>query len=150
MRKYIEIFLALAFLAYGLIRVFAGTALLGQEIGLIDFPAFQGPVVDINNFLGKANEKQLIPVSVAGYVSYIALMGLVLCTGAIRSLKNLPFGLSCIGAFIVMYVLLFVNFQTINPKVIHLAICFIMFIALLWLKGSYRNVFKPGNRLESS
>lgn len=150
MRKYIKILIATAFLAYGLIRVFAGTAILGQEIGLIDLPDFQEHIVEINSFLEKTNEKQLIPVSVAGYLSYIALMGLVLSTGAIRSLINLPFGLSCIGAFNVMYGLLFVNFQTINPKIIHLAICFILFIVLLWLTSSNHIVSKPDNKLESS
>lgn len=138
MRKYLGIFIALAFLGYGLIRLGVGSALLGQEIGLIDLQAFRQPMDDIGNFLGKSAERQIIPVSVSGYVGYIALMGLVLSVGALRVLKNLPFGLPLIGAFIVMYVLLFVNFQTINPKAVHLAVCIVLFGVLLWLKRARR------------
>jgi len=134
MRKYAGTFIAFAFLVYGLIRLGVGSALLGQELELIDFHAFRQPLEDIGNFLGKSIERQIIPMSVSGYVGYIALMGMVLSVGAFRVLKGRPFGLSLIGAFIVMYVLLFVNFQTINPKAIHLVVCMVLFGALLALK----------------
>ena len=134
MRKYISIFILIAFLGYGLIRICVGCALLGQEIGLLDIKAFHEPINDIAGFLAKSSNRQILSVSVAAYVSYIALMGLVLAIGAIGSLKNQKYGLSLIGAFLAMYSLLFVNFQTINPKVIHLAVCAVLFGALLWLK----------------
>jgi len=137
MRKHIEILISLTFLGYGLIRIGVGSVLLGQEIGLLDFQVFHEPINDIGKFLEKSSDKQIIPVSVAGYVSYIALMGVVLSIGAIRSLKNLPFGSSFIGTFIAMYALLFVNFQTINPKAVHLVVCAILFGALLWLKAPH-------------
>ena len=140
MRKYIGNLISLALLGYGLIRIGVGSLLLGQEIGLLDFQAFHEPIRDIAGFLARSTDKQLIPVSVAGYVSYIALMGVVLSIGAIRSFKKRRFGLSFIGAFLTMYALLFVNFQTINPKAIHLAVCSILFGVLLWLKHAQRNV----------
>jgi hypothetical protein len=139
MRKYIGVLISLALLIYGLIRVGVGSLLLGQEIGLFDFQAFHDPINDIGVFLAKSTDRQIVPVSVAGYVSYIALMGLVLSIGAIRSLRNQSFGLPFIGGFLAMYALLFVNFQTINPKVIHLAVCTILFGTLHWLKGTQRN-----------
>ena len=140
MRKYIEIFIAIVFLGYGLIRLGVGSVLLGQEIGLIDFEVFHAAVGDIGKFIAKSNESQIIPVSIAGYVGYIALMGLVLSTGAFRVLRNLSFGLALIGAFLVMYALLFVNFQTINPKAIHLAVCVVLFGLLLWVKAKPNGV----------
>jgi hypothetical protein len=136
MRRYIEIFITVAFLGYGLIRLGVGSFLLAQVSGLIDFQAFHGPIVDIGNFLSKSEQKQIIPVSIAGYVSYIALMGVILSTGALRALKNKTFGLSFIAVFIIMYILLFVNFQTINPKAIHLGICIVLFGVLIWFKGA--------------
>lgn len=139
MRRYIEKFITLAFLGYGLIRLGVGSMLFVQIVGLFDFQVFHGPIDDIGNFLGKSDQKQIVPVSITGYVIYIALMGLVLSIGAIRALKNMPFGLSFIGAFILMYVLLFINFQTINPKVIHLGICIFLFATLFFLKGVYKN-----------
>lgn len=133
--KYIRIVVALLFFGYGLVRVGVGSLLLGQTIGLIDFPVFHQPLTDIGNFLAKSVDKQIIPFSVAGYVSYIALMGLVLLIGAVRTLKNLALGLTFIAVFIVMYALLFLNFQTINPKIIHLVVCMILFGILLSLKS---------------
>ncbi len=140
MRKYIEIFVAIVFLGYGLIRLGVGSVLLGQSIGLIDFQVFHAPLDEIGIFIAKASAKQIIPLSVSGYVGYIALMGLVLSIGALRSLKNLHHGLSLIGTFLVMYALLFVNFQTINPKAIHLGVCVILFGVLLWLKAARNKV----------
>ena len=140
MRKYIEIFIAIAFLGYGLIRLGVGSALLGQELGIIDFQVFHGPVDEIGMFIAKSSERQIIPLSVSTYVGYIALMGLVLSIGALGVLRKLPSGLFLIGVFIVMYAFLFVNFQTINPKAIHLGICVVLFGVLLWLKAVRRKV----------
>lgn len=133
-RKPLQLVISLLFLGYGLIRLGVGSALLGQEIGLLDFQAFHEPIADIAAFLTRSSSKQIIPVSVAGYVSYIALMGVVLSVGASGCLGSKPYGLKLIGTFLAMYALLFVNFQTINPKAIHFAVCAILFGVLLWLR----------------
>ena len=65
MRKYISILISIAFLGYGLIRIGVGSALLGQEIGLLDLQAFREPIRDIAGFLAKSSDKQMISVSVA-------------------------------------------------------------------------------------
>jgi hypothetical protein len=139
MRKYVRVVISLALLGYGLIRIGVGSLLLGQEIGLLHIQALVEPLRDVGSFLTKATDKRIIPVSVAGYVIYIALMGVVLSIGAIRSLRDQSFGLYFIGAFLLMYALLFVNFQTINPKALHLAVCAVLFGVLLWLKPTQRN-----------
>lgn len=126
--------ISLMFLGYGLIRIGVGSALLGQEMGVVDLPPLREPIDDIAGFLARSGDQQIVPVSVAGYVGYITLMGLVLVTGAIGSLRGQKYGLTLIAAFLVMYALLFVNFQTINPKAIHLAVCAVLFGALLWMR----------------
>lgn len=138
MRRYVRIFVSLALLLYGLIRIGVGTLLFGQEVGWLDLAAFQGPVTDIGGFLDRSADKQIVPVSVAGYLGYIALMGLVLTIGAVGSLRNRSFGLTLIALFLVLYAALFVNFQTINPKILHLAVCAILFGVLLWLSHTQR------------
>ncbi len=142
MKKYLEMAIVMVFLVYGLIRLGVGSLLLGQESGLIDVEAFRDPIADIAKFLQKSDDKQIIPVSVTGYVSYIALMGVVLITGAYRTFKNHALGLSFIGVFLLMYFVLFINFQTINPKAIHLGVCLLLYIALVWLKGRLNNMAK--------
>jgi hypothetical protein len=142
MKKYPALLITLAFLLYGLIRLGVGSFLLSQEMGLIDVAAFREPIVEIGQFLAKAADKQLLPFSVAGYLVYIALMGFVLSAGAVAILKNKSSGFSFIAAFLLLYTLLFVNFQTINPKVIHLAVCALLFVVLFWLKGGWAGVLK--------
>ncbi len=134
-RKHIKIFVALAFLGYGLIRLGVGSVLLGQEMGIFSFQPLHEALTDIGNFIEKASDRQIFPVSVRGYVGYIALMGLVLSAGALGTLKDRTIGPLLIAAFIAMYTLLFVNFQTVNPKVVHLAVCVLLFGVLLWSKG---------------
>ena len=111
------IVIGVLFLIYGLLRLGVGGAMLGDELGFFHIEPLQEALQDVGAFLEKKKELQIIPVSVAGYVAYIALMGLTLTTGAIGSLTNRVFGLPFIGGFLLMYVALFANFQTINKKI---------------------------------
>ena len=134
MYRIIAIVIGIAFLAYGLLRIGVGSAMLGHELGIFDIDALQEPMEEVGEFLEEKADKQLIPVTVGGYVSYIALMGLTLSIGAIGSLTNKRFGLSLIVTFLLMYAALFINFQTINPKIVHLAVAAVLFLLLLWIK----------------
>ena len=134
MYRIIAIVIGIAFLAYGLLRIGVGSAMLGHELGIFDIDTLQEPIEEVGEFLEEKADKQLIPVTVGGYVGYIALMGLTLSIGAIGSLTNKRFGLPLIAAFLLMYAALFINFQTINPKIIHLAVAAVLFLLLLWIK----------------
>ena len=134
MYRIIAIVIGIVFLAYGLLRIGVGSAMLGHELGVFDIDALQEPIEEVGEFLDKKADKQLIPVTVVGYVGYIALMGLTLSIGAIGSLTNKGFGLPLIATFLLMYAALFINFQTINPKIVHLAVASVLFLLLLWIK----------------
>ncbi len=134
MYRIIAIVIGIAFLAYGLLRIGVGSAMLGHELGIFDIDALQEPIEEVGEFLEEKADKQLIPVTVGGYVGYIALMGLTLSIGAIGSLTNKRFGLPLIATFLLMYAALFINFQTINPKIVHLAVAAVLFLLLLWIK----------------
>jgi len=134
MYRIIAIVIGIAFLAYGLLRIGVGSAMLGHELGILDIDALQEPIEEVGEFLEEKADKQLIPVTVGGYVGYIALMGLTLSIGAIGSLTNKRFGLPLIATFLLMYAALFINFQTINPKIVHLAVAAVLFLLLLWIK----------------
>jgi hypothetical protein len=134
MCRIIAIVIGIAFLAYGLLRIGVGSAMLGHELGIFDIDALQEPIEEVGDFLEEKADKQLIPVTVGGYVGYIAFMGLTLSIGAIGSLTNKRFGLPFIATFLLMYAALFINFQTINPKIFHLAVAAVLFLLLLWIK----------------
>ena len=134
MYRIIAIVIGIAFLAYGLLRIGVGSAMLGHELGIFDIDALQEPIEEVGEFLEEKADKQLIPATVGGYVGYIALMGLTLSIGAIGSLTNKRFGLPFIATFLLMYAALFINFQTINPKIVHLVVAAVLFLLLLWIK----------------
>ena len=136
MFRIIAIVIGVVFLAYGLLRIGVGSAMLGHELGIFHIDALQEPIKEVGEFLQEKadKDKQLIPFTVAGYVGYIALMGLTLSIGAIGSLINKRFGLPLIATFLLLYAALFVNFQTINPKIVHLAVALVLFLLLLWIK----------------
>ena len=136
MFRIIAMVIGVVFLAYGLLRIGIGSAMLGHELGIFHIEALQEPIEEVGEFLEEKadNNKQVIPVTVGGYVGYIALMGLMLSTGAIGSLANKRFGLPLIATFLLMYAALFINFLTINPKIVHLAVAVVLFLLLLWIK----------------
>lgn len=134
MSKYAAIAISLAFLVYGLLRLSIGSAMLAQSCGLIDIVDLREPGVEVAEFMTHKAAQAFIPLSASGYLGYIALMGAVLTIGAVGSLMKRAFGLRFIGAFLVMYLALFINFATVNLKIIHLAICALLFGVLVWLR----------------
>ena len=134
MYRIIAIVIGIVFLAYGLLRIGVGSAMLGHEVGIFDIAALQEPIKEVGEFLEKKADQQIIPVTVLGYVGYIAFMGLTLSIGAIGSLTNKRFGLPFIATFLLLYAALFINFQTINPKIFHLAVAAVLFLLLFWIK----------------
>ncbi len=138
MEKKIGIVIGVTLLLYGLLRIGVGSLLLSQHLGWLDVQALQDANSDVGTFLAKSADQQFIAVSVPAYLGYIAMMGLVLSAGAVRTLRDKSFGLRLMALFLLMYTVLFVNFQTVNPKVIHLAVCAMLFAVLCWFKRTSR------------
>ncbi len=133
-RRIAAIVIGVLFLIYGLVRLGVSSAMIAQVLGVIDLAPLHEPLGDVRAFLVEKSDLQIIPVTPAGYLYYMGLMGVTLTTGAIGSLLNKRFGLPLIGMFLVMWAALFVNFQTINPKIYHLAVALALYFALIMLK----------------
>lgn len=127
MGKKVIIGISILFLIYGGVRFGVSSALLLQSFGLINFPDFQDGINKIAKFLIEKNPSSLLALSAVGYLSYLWLMGSLLISGAIGFIKNKSFGPQSMAAFLILYVMLFINFQTINPKIIHLIVCAVLF-----------------------
>ena len=106
----------------------------GVQLEWWELEALAEPSQEVATFLGEKSERALLSFSPLGYVLYIAGMGLVLTLGALRSLLNRRYGLPLIGLFIALWAGLFVNFLTINPKVVHLAVFVGLFLLLVKIK----------------
>ena len=133
MLKYGTTIIGLVFLVFGIIRLGVSTLLLLHLYDMVEFSELREAIVEVSNFLSDNNKISIISFSPLGYLSYLWLMGALLIIGAIGCLKRNRLATLAISLFLLLYVLLFVNFQTINPKIIHLFVCAALFSVYIWL-----------------
>ena len=131
--KYGIVIISSLFLLYGGIRLGVSSALILQSFEWINVLDLQEALSEISLFLDSKREQALIPFSVLGYIGYLWLMGLLLVVGATGCWRRKPVGSVAISTFMIIYSLLFVNFVTINPKIIHLLGCGLLFAVYHWL-----------------
>ncbi|WP_306253144.1 hypothetical protein [Parvularcula sp. IMCC14364] len=122
---------AVAFL-FGIIRIGVGAVLATQAIGIVDVAAFSGPVTEIQQFLNEQNDQALLPLTPVSYLAIIAFMGLCLVFGAVLSWQRKSWGYGLLSIYLLTHASLFVNFQTINPKINILIAGIIMLIILVF------------------
>ena len=124
-------------LAFGLIRMGVSLLLTLQAAGAFDISAFREPVMEVQQFLNDQNDRALIPLSALSYLAMIALMGFCLVIGAILSWRRKPWGYGILSAYLIGHASLFVNFQTINPK-INILIGGIILLVILIISNQHR------------
>jgi len=141
-KKYLAITIGLAFLVYGGIRLGVSSLLLLQTLDFLAIPNLQEGVDEVVKFMAKIREQALLPLSALGYIIYLWLMGLLLVIGAIGCLMRKQFAQTSIATFLVLYVALFINFQTINPKIFHLIVCALLLLLYKFCVTSKINSLK--------
>lgn len=104
-------------LVFGVIRIGVGMVLMTQAVGIIDVAAFSEPITDIQRFIQDKNGQAIIPLNPVSYLAIIAFMGLCLVLGAIGSWRRKKWGYGALSVYLLTHASLFVNFQTINPKI---------------------------------
>lgn len=125
--------IGLVFLAGGGIRLGVSTLLIMQSQGVLSFADLQAGLNEVSQFMAKTGPQALVPFTDFHYLVYLWLMGATLFVGAIGCLIRKPFGLPCLYAFLTLWVMLFVNFQTINPKILHLMFFGLLTLVFRWL-----------------
>ena len=134
MRRAVGVLLCLAFLAFGLIRMGVSVALGMQELGYLDVAEFSEPITDIERFLEDKRESQVIEFGTLSYLGYIFAMGLCLTLGSIGVFARRSWGLALIGTYLLLHAGLFLNFQTINRKLVGFGVTVVMFLVLAWAR----------------
>jgi len=113
--------LAIAILALiiGLVRIGGGVAMLGSELGWWNLGGAFGSGVDkVRSALPGLNERALVQMSTAQYLSVMVLLGIALVMGAIQYLRGRRSGLVLLGVYVALHFLLFLNFSTLNIKIL--------------------------------
>ncbi|MBT8473531.1 MAG: hypothetical protein HKN14_06110 [Marinicaulis sp.] len=137
MARIVVAFICLIALGFGLIRVGAGTVLMAQAAGIIDVVAFNEPITDINRFMGEKNDQAIVPLNAVSYLGVIAFMGVSLVLGAVGSWRRKIWGYGVLALYLATHAALFVNFQTINPKINILIAGIVMYFTLI-IANSFR------------
>jgi hypothetical protein len=133
--RVVAILICLGLLAFGLIRIGVGGALIGQELGWWSQGGEMAEALaETRHFLAEKSPQALIPMSPAAYFGVIIFMGVSLSLGAGLCLMNRRGGLSLIALYLATHGWLFVNFQTINPKIAVLGLGIAMWLVLLWVR----------------
>ncbi len=135
-KNYLIYAIGLMFLAYGGVRLGVSSLLLLQSQGILAIPDLQEGLNEVTHFMANIAAQALVPFSTVNYLFYLWIMGTFLVVGAVGCLLKKRFGLQSLCAFFVMWSLLFVNFQTINPKVLHLFFWSLLAFCYWWLTRS--------------
>ena len=65
MYRIIAIVIGVVFLAYGLLRIGVGSAMLGHELGIFEIDALQEPIEEVGQFL---EQETLNPLELTGRI----------------------------------------------------------------------------------
>lgn len=140
MYRYGIVIIGILFLIYGGIRLGVSSALLIQSFGIIEVNEFQEPLMKVSEFLEDKNPSSLMSLSTLGYLTYLWVMGAALIVGAIGCLKRKRYGDVSMVSFFIGWSLLFVNFQTINPKIFQLFVWALLYVSYLWFRSKEKLV----------
>jgi phosphotransferase system glucose/maltose/N-acetylglucosamine-specific IIC component len=143
--RHVSILICLCLLAFGLIRIGVGGAMIGQELAWWKLGGdIAGGLADTHRFIA-ARETNMAGFTPLSYFVYIVLMGVVLNLGAIGHLLRWRWGLALIALYLAMHAALFVNFLTVNPKLVYLGIGVALWLALWWEGRAARDTEKRKN-----
>jgi hypothetical protein len=131
MRRATAIIICIVFLAFGLIRIGVGSALIGQNLGILNIDALSAPVEEVAEFIEKRQDQQIIKLNTLSYLCIIVFMGVSLALGAAGAFFRKRWGSVLIGVYLLTHAGLFVNFQTVNPKIAYFGIGVLLFAVLI-------------------
>ena len=136
MKNKIGLVIAILLLGYGIMRIGVGSVLIAQTLEIVNFPDLSEAALEIEQFIGEREGKQLIPFTATGYSAYILTMGLLLAAGAIGVIVRRKWGFILLWVYLASHAALFINFQEVNPKLLVLALQTAMLFLLIYLRTS--------------
>ena len=136
-------------LAFGLVRVGVSLLLTLQTLGVFEFGTFREPVMEVEQFLSVQNARAFIPFSPLSYFAIIAVMGFCLIIGAVLAWHRNPWGYGVLTVYLLAHAGLFVNFQTINPKV-SILIGGIILLVILFVSNRQRPLSSTSSTIETN
>jgi hypothetical protein len=132
MKRKLAIAICLVLLASGLVRIGVGGLMIGQAAGwwALEGEA-AGSLADTIRFI-REQKSNLVGFTPMSYFAFILFMGLTISLGAIGQMWRKQWGLVLIGIYLLSHGALFVNFMTVNPKIVLLVLATALTVILAW------------------
>lgn len=125
--------IASGFLLYGGFRLFGAVPAVTQLLGWSDTDIGRSIVDALMPAFPAMSQRAFIPLSMAAYLSWSGIMGLVLTAGALLALFKRRVGYWLMASYFALFAVMFVNYLAFNMKIAHLATSFAFFLIMLRL-----------------
>lgn len=146
MKRVIVVAICIVFFISGLIRIGVGGLMIGQTAGYWDLEGEASvAVVEVEQFIAE-RDTNLAGFNTMSYFGFILFMGITIALGAIGQLWRKTWGLSLICLYLLSHAFLFVNFMTINPKLVLLVLASVLTGVLWWANAGERPNALEGGR----
>jgi uncharacterized membrane protein YgdD (TMEM256/DUF423 family) len=141
--------IATAFLVYGSFRVYGGVQAVAQLLGWADTDIGRSVVDALAPVFAGLSQRALVPLSMAAYLGWSAIMGIVLTAGSLLALFKNRVGYLLMATYFVLFGGMFINYLVFNAKVAHLAVGLVLFLIMLRLSGvsPFKAAPPPGARM---
>jgi hypothetical protein len=123
----------IGFLIYGVLRLLGSVPGFAHVMGWWDNKIGREIVSKIDVALPELSEKAIVVLSIEAYMGWSVLMGLVLTVGSLLALFKARIGYLLMGSYFVLFGLGFVNYLSINAKILHFAVGLSLFVVMLLL-----------------
>ncbi|GGY40783.1 hypothetical protein [Parvularcula lutaonensis] len=133
MRQVFYYLINIAFLVYGFARLVGSGLGFGQAARWFDTEVGRQAVDALRPGFAELSENAIVTLPMAGYLGWSLLMGVVLTVGSLLALFKARLGYILMASYFALFALMFVNYQIINVKLVHLTVGLALFAGLLLL-----------------
>jgi hypothetical protein len=127
--------IAIGFLVYGGFRIAGAVPAVAQLMGWGDTDIGRSIVEALAPVFPALSQRALIPLSMAAYLSWSGIMGIVLTTGSLLALFKRRSGYWLMASYFILFGVMFINYLVFNVKIAHLAAGFALFLIMLRLSN---------------
>ena len=121
------------FLIYGALRLLGAVPGVTHIMGWWENPIGEEIVAKLADGFPEMSEKAFVSLSMGGYMTWSALMGLFLTLGSLLALFKARVGYWLMGGYFALFAAMFVNYQAFNTKIVHFAVSLGLFVVMLLL-----------------
>lgn len=122
-----------AFLIYGLIRLIGAVPGFAHIMNWWDNSIGSQIESKLDEAFPELSEKAIVVLSLEVYMGWSVLMGVVLTLGSALALFKIKIGYVLMAIYYILFGLMFINYWSIDTKIIHFIIGLSLFVLMIFL-----------------